>query len=95
MKESRVGSAIPAGEFTIVPLETLSVERAGKGRGWWFLAVRRPVGVVIHSGQGARAMDISGNAMPLGECLEEFRGLKDLLDSLSGPGEERDSIQTG
>ena len=88
MKESRVGSAVPAGEFTIVPLERLSVERAGKGRRWWFMVVREPAGVVVHSRLGAHAMDVSGNEMPLGECLEEFRGLKDLLDSLSRPAEQ-------
>jgi hypothetical protein len=88
MKESRVGSAIPAGEFTIVPLERLSVERAGKGRRWWFLAVREPVGVVVHSRLGVHAIDIHGKAVPLGEYLREFRGLEDLLDSLSGPAEQ-------
>ena len=82
MKELHVGRPITIGEATIIPLERVDVSRSSeKGRLLAYIS-KDPVGIVISTPQGKRAIDMYGGQVALETYIQEFPGLQQVLDSL-------------
>ena len=69
MTTLRAGTPVTVGSVRITPLERVRVE-GSPGRGGLFLfGSKEPVGVVISTRNGERAVDLEGSPL----CLDAFR----------------------
>lgn len=75
MNQLRAGPSVTVGSTRITPLERVRIEGAVGGTGICLYACKRPVGLLISTREGLRAVDLEGNPMPLGEALAEIGGL--------------------
>jgi hypothetical protein len=82
MKETRAGSPVAIGGLTVIPLEEVSSYHGTLGRGLAFFASRRPIGVIVSSAAGKRAIDVNGADVPLETYTGRIEGLQELLDGL-------------
>lgn len=68
--------------MTIIPLESLTVHHHTTKGGLVLQVSAEPIGIVVHSAGGDRAIGLDGKDVPLESCLKEVEGLRELLESL-------------
>ena len=82
MKKNRVGHPSTIGEITIIPLEEIYLYCEKREEGIWAYASKQPIGVVIISPQFKHVLDIQGEELDLNTCIQDFDGLKQIIDNL-------------
>jgi len=87
MKENRVGQPSTIGEIIIIPLEEIYLYCDKREDGIWAYASKQPVGVVVISPQFKLAIDIQGETLDINTCIQDFRGLQQVIDNLDNSDE--------
>jgi len=82
MKEARVGIPTTVGEITIIPLEEVGIHHDSSAGGLFIYVSKEPIGIVISSPQGKRAINIHGQQVPLEHYVQSIKGLQRVLDTL-------------
>ena len=82
MKELCVGKPIIIGEITVVPLEAMNVYQHSTRDRFSVYVSKEPVGFVIGSPQGKRAVDRYGEEASLETYIQEVDGLQQVLDGI-------------
>lgn len=89
MSERRVGPTIPAGEWTLVPIEEVRVNEYRSDLRFNVFVAKSPVAVVaVRTEGGSRdvtASDMNGKALDVTTLAAEVPGLQDRLDELMAP----------
>ena len=82
MKRLRPGKPIAVDGLTVIPVESTVVGRIETGHRFGVYASKAPVGVVICSPEGLRALDVQGRTASVETFVREVEGLKQILDDL-------------
>lgn len=78
-KEIAVEGIVTIGEVTLLPIVQTCVYVRRAGRGVMCSASKHPLGVVIVSPEGRRALNLAGEEVPVEHYLEMAPALRDLL----------------
>ena len=78
-KETSVEGIVTIGEVTVLTIVQTYVDVERAGRGVRCFASKHPLGVVIVSPQGRRALDLAGEEVPVEHYVELVPALRDLL----------------
>ena len=78
-KEIVVEGVVTIGEVTLLPIVRTCVNVHRVGKGAMCSVSKHPLGVVIVSPQGRRALNLAGEEVPVEHYLELAPALRDLL----------------
>ncbi len=87
MKQARFCAPIVLGDTTVIPLEETGLSHESGRRGSYACAFMRPIGIVVLSPAGQRAIDITGRSVPIENYLSRVSGLRETLDELEAQRE--------
>ncbi len=82
IEEITAGLPIRVGDITLVPMIRTFVSCAGAEPGVVVHGSKRPTGIVVVSKGGEYAMNLTGERMPIDQCLEQVPGLAEVLGTL-------------
>ena len=82
MRQKHAESAVVIGEITIIPLKETSIYYVNSADSHSFYLLSEPIGIVVDSPQGKRAINIQGKQVPLETYVQEIPGLKQILENL-------------
>ena len=82
MKRRYVTHPIGVNEFTVIPLETETVDRIDCKQGLIYCSSRSVTGVVIISGGCKQALKPDGTEIDLSTIIEKYEGLFQILENL-------------
>jgi uncharacterized spore protein YtfJ len=80
MNQLRPGTPIMISDIAVIPVEKVSLESHETKTGFWFLASKEPVALVIRYPYGTKAVDIDGRELKLNELVDTVPDLQAVLE---------------
>ena len=80
MKNNSFCTCVLNNETTVITLEEERVHSSRVNQWSLCSVIRRPVGIVVKSSVGIYAYDINGEVVPLEYYLEQFNGLREIIE---------------
>ena len=78
-QEVTAGQRITIGQVTVVPVVRTTVCGDNKGSGFTVFGAREVLGIMVASPDGVRAIDISGEEVPIEKYLRQVPQLAEVL----------------
>lgn len=81
-KEIEIGSPVTVAGVTLIPVIKVSLNYWRGNGSLSFFGVKQPIGMVVVSPSGKRALRITGQEVPLDQFIQEVPGMKEVLEGI-------------
>jgi uncharacterized spore protein YtfJ len=81
-KEIEIGSPVTVAGVTLIPVIKVSLNYWRRNGSLSFFGVKQPIGMVVVSPSGKRALRITGQEVPLDQFIQEVPGMKEVLEGI-------------
>lgn len=81
-KEITIDNPVAVGELTLIPVVQVSSSYWWAGGGASLFGIKQPVAVVMISMSAKRAFRITGEEVSLDQLIQEFSGIKEMLEGV-------------
>jgi len=81
-KEIEIGSPVTVAGVTLIPVIKVSLNYWRRNGSLSFFGVKQPIGMVVVSPSGKRALRITGEEVPLDQFIQEVPGIKEVLEGI-------------
>ena len=81
-KEVEIGNSVTVAGVTLIPVIKVSLNYWRRNGSLSFFGVKQPIGMVVVSPSGKRALRITGQEVPLDQFIQEVPGMKEVLEGI-------------
>ena len=81
-KEIEIGNPVTVAGVTLIPVIKVSLNYWRRNGSLSFFGVKQPIGMVVVSPSGKRALRITGQEVPLDQFIQEVPGIKEVLEGI-------------